>query len=320
EEMAEKYFGDADPIGKVISLDNSLDFKVTGVLRHIPRNSHFKFNFLASMASFEELASGYFKGLGAWFNNGFYTYLLLQESHDISGLEKQLPAFVQKYMAESFSVVSKSAYELDLNLEPLTDIYLRSNLSNQVEPVSDIRYVYIFSAIAFFILLIACINFTLLATACATRRAREVGVRKVLGAFRPQLITQLVCESTLLSIIALSLALGMVDLLLPFFNNLAGKALSMGYVSNAFTWIAIIGITLFVGLLAGGYPAFFLSAFQPAKVLSGASKSGSRGQPRLRKALVVFQGTHHYPLRLSLTVRTVRFLRSALGRSRRPKK
>jgi len=128
----------------------SKSFETQELLRHIPRNSHFKFNFLASMASFEELASGYFKGLGAWFNNGFYTYLLLQESHDISGLEKQLPAFVQKYMAESFSVVSKSAYELDLNLEPLTDIYLRSNLSNQVEPVSDIRYVYIFSAIAFF--------------------------------------------------------------------------------------------------------------------------------------------------------------------------
>ncbi len=289
EEMAEKYFGDADPIGKVISVDNNLDFKVTGVLSNIPRNSHFKFNFLASMASFEELASGYFKGLGAWFNNGFYTYLLFQENHDIPGLEKQLPAFVHKYMSESFSVVSKSAYELDLNLEPLTDIYLRSNLSNQVEAVSDIRYVYIFSVIAFFILLIACINFMILATARSTRRAREVGVRKVLGAFRPQLITQFVCESTLLSIIALSLSLGMVDLLLPFFNNLAGKALSMGYFSNAFTWIVIIGITLLVGLLAGGYPSFFLSAFQPVKVLSGASKPGSRGQPRLRKALVVFQ-------------------------------
>lgn len=289
EEMAEKYFGDADPIGKVISLDNSLDFKVTGVLHKIPRNSHFNFNFLASMASFEELAPHYFRNLGVWFNKGFYTYLLLQENTDISGLENQFPAFVEKYMAESFSVVTNSSYEVDLNLEPLTDIYLRSNLQSQLEPVSDMRYVYIFSGIAFIILLIACINFMNLATARSTRRAREVGVRKVLGAFRPQLITQFVCESTFLSIIALSLALGMVDVLLPFFNNLAGKALTMGYFSNTFTGIATIGIALFVGLLAGSYPSFFLSAFHPVKVLSGLSKSGSPSQPLLRKALVVFQ-------------------------------
>ncbi len=289
QQMAKKYFGESDPVGKVISIDDGPDFRVTGVLYDLPGNSHFNFAFLASMASFQQMAPGYFKGLGAWFNNGFYTYLLLHPNQDVAGFKNQLPNFVQKYMAASFADVTKSGYALDLELEPLTDIYLRSDLSTQLEPVSEARYVYIFSAIAFFILLIGCINFINLATARSNRRAPEVGMRKVMGASRAQLISQLVCESTLLSIIALFLALGLVELLLPFFNHLTGKSLAMYYFTNTFTWLGIIGITLLTGLLAGSYPSLLLSAYQPAKILRGSS--GNRSQRRLRKTLVVLQFT-----------------------------
>ena len=213
-----------------------------------------------------------------------YTYLLLKEGYTAGDLERKLPQFMNKYFGERLKSVG---VEMRPYLQSLTDIHLHSNLNNEIEANSDIRYVYIFSSVAAFILLLACFNFMNLSTARAARRTQEVGIRKVLGAHRVQLIRQFVGESVLFSFIALAVALGLVHLLLPQFNQLSGKVLEMNYES---AWLlpALAAISLFTGLVAGGYPAFVLASFRPAAVVSGALNAGV-SQSVLRKALIIFQ-------------------------------
>ena len=286
ESMVDKYFGNENPIGRVITGDGRYEFTITGIMRDMPANSHFHADFLASYAS---LAPNGLYGEpssmnGNAFNHTLYTYFLLEDGYGPEAIESALPGFLDRYLGELLKSIGIVATPY---LQPITDIHLHSSLEGEIAPNSDIRYVYIFSSLAVFLLLIACVNFMNLSTARSARRAQEVGIRKVLGAQRPQLIKQFVGESVLYSLIALALALGLVHLLLPQFNALSGKSLVMDYQS---TWLAplLVGIALFTGIVAGGYPAFVLSSFRPVAVLTGALKAGVSGS-LLRKVLISFQ-------------------------------
>ncbi len=284
ESMVRKYFGDENPIGKVIAADDKFMFTVTGIMRDLPKNSHFHADFLASFAT-AAAAGIYFEPTTIQnLNSTMYTYLLLKEGYTADDLERKLPQFMDKYFGERLKSVG---VEMRPYLQSLTDIHLHSNLNNEIKANGDIRYVYIFSSVAAFILLLACFNFMNLSTARSARRMQEVGIRKVLGAHRVQLIRQFVGESVFFSFIALAVALGLVHLLLPQFNQLSGKVLEMDYES---AWLlpALAAIALFTGIAAGGYPAFVLASFRPAAVVGGASNTGF-SQSMLRKALITFQ-------------------------------
>ena len=274
ETMAEKYFGTADPIGRVIRYENTFDLRVTGVVADAPPQTHFHYDFLGSFTTFtaKPWSEQWETNWGG--NNSFATYVLLHEGADPAALEARFPAFLDRHYVLHIGASSR------LFLQPLTDIHLYSHLDSELEPNGDVTYVYLFTAIAFFILLIACFNFMNLATARAAKRSREVGMRKVLGATRKQLIAQFLGESMLLTLIALVLSVMMAELLLPVFNDLAGKELRL-FASNALLVLpGLAGITLFVGLLAGSYPAFFLSAFEPAAVLKKAVRGSWRSHVR----------------------------------------
>lgn len=286
ESMVDKYFGDENPIDKVITGDDLYKFTVKGIMRDMPGNSHLHFDFLASYASlapnnlYNEPATMQTQG----FNHDLYTYLLLREGAAPEDLESKFPEFLDKHLGDQLEGTGIVARPF---LQPLADIHLGSNMEGEFGPNSDIRYVYIFSSLAVFILLIACVNFMNLSTARSARRAQEVGIRKVLGAQRPQLIRQFTGESVLLAVIALGVALGLVHLLLPQFSLLSGKALRMEYGS---AWLVptLAGIVLLTGIAAGGYPAFILSSFKPVAVLTGALKAGA-SHAVFRKILITFQ-------------------------------
>ncbi len=289
QSMAKKYFGEEDPIGKTISLDDSIDFKITAVAENVPSNSHFHFDFLASFAALDLSQDP------SWFNSCLYTYIVLPKNYPLHQLEAKFSELIRKYvgpqvqagMGISIDNFFKLGNKFGFFLQPLQAIHLHSNLDFELEPTSDVRYVYIFSAIAIFILLVACINFMNLSTARSSTRAKEVGVRKVLGSRRSQLIRQFLTESILLSSIALLFALALVELILPFFNNLTGKRLTIGF-SHWPILPAIIGMIMVVGILAGSYPSFFLSSFQPVTVMKGQPRAGLKSG-RLRSVLVVSQ-------------------------------
>ncbi|HEV9038012.1 MAG TPA: ABC transporter permease [Puia sp.] len=290
--VAERLFGKEDPIGKtLISKDGGLKpMIVTGEIEDVPANSHFHFGLFASMTALPEA------GISSWMSSNFFTYLVLPKGYDYRKLEAKLPAEIDKYIGPqlkqglgiSLEEFRKKGNSIGLFLQPLTDIHLHSDLTGELEPNGNIDYVYIFSAVAIFMLLIACINFMNLSTAAATRRAREVGVRKVLGSLRGQLIRRFLGESLLLTASAFLLAIGLVYLALPAFNDIAGRNLSFHWDSNPGLTILLIALVLFTGLLSGSYPAFFLSAFRPIAVLKGRLSSGGKSMT-LRSGLVVFQ-------------------------------
>src|SRR5579859_5319890 len=268
--VAEKYFGNEDPIGKVLTFtDDHAALTVTGVIGGVPANSHFHFDLFASMASLPEAKDP------SWMTSNFFTYLLLPAGYDAKKLEAKLPGVVDKYMGPqlqkemgvSLTQFRASGNDIGFFLQPLTDIHLHSDLTGDLSAPGDIRYVYIFGAVAVFMLLIACFNFMNLSTAGASKRAKEVGIRKVLGSLRGQLIGQFLVESLLLTLTAMGMALVLVVLALPFFSRLAGHDLALGW--SALPWLlpVLILFTLLTGLLAGAYPAFFLSAFRPVAVL-----------------------------------------------------
>ena len=275
EEMAAKYFGDEDPIGKTIKANNQWDFQVTGVMKNVPSNSHLEFDFLIPFIFGRELNYT----VDRWGNSQFRTYVQLA---------KGVPAqeVIQKISGYLFE---KPTIEKDarLNLQPLTRIHLYSNYEYD-SAHGDITYVTLFSLIAFFILLIACINFMNLATARSGNRAKEIGMRKVSGANKADIIRQFYGESTLLAFISLLLAVVLVWLLLPVFNNLAAKELSLDITGNLSILLGLLCIAILTGIISGSYPAFFLSAFQPVMVLKGLRLSSSKGS-LFRKTLVVFQ-------------------------------
>jgi putative ABC transport system permease protein len=289
---AKKYFGTENAIGKTLKIDNyNRQYTVTAVMEEVPKNSHFHFDMFASTVGYETANST------SWVNSDFFTYLLLKDGTNLKALEAKIPALVKKYMAPQIDGAVGMSYsefiktnKIGLFLQPLTDIHLNSDfiITTVLEPGGDIKYVYIFSAVALFMLFIACINFMNLSTASASKRAKEVGIRKVLGSNKKQLVVQFLTESMLASCIAMLLAVLLVVAFLPVFNTISGKAL---LTSNFFNPIAlgILGLlTLVVGVIAGGYPAFFLSSFMPIKALK--NKFAGVGKNKgIRSGLVVFQ-------------------------------
>jgi putative ABC transport system permease protein len=282
EDTAKKYFGDDDPIGQFLKFDNQDDFKVTGVVRNVPRNSHFTFDMLCS---YETYFTQNKQARENWFNFNLHTYLLFPENYDYRELEKKFPALVDKYLGK---VLKALGGKIDYFLQPLTSIHLHSNLEGEISGNSDVLYVYIFSAIALFILFIACINFMNLATARSATRAKEVGMRKVIGAHKKELIRQFLGESIIYSFFSLLIALILVQLAMPLFRSLSGTELGINYAEMPWLIPGLLGLVLFVGILAGSYPALFLSSFQPVNVLKGSLKSGAANK-RFRSILVVAQ-------------------------------
>jgi len=289
--MAQKYFTDEDPIGKTLRLDDREDYTVSGVFDNIPGNSHFQSDFILTLAGRRGGEEPYWLG-----DMSYITYLLLNENVHYKSLEAKFPGMIKKYVGpEIQKFLGKSLNEFEAGggktgyyLQPLTDIHLYSNLKDEMQPNGDIMYVIIFLAIAVFILIIACINFMNLSTATSAGRAREVGIKKVLGSERRSLISQFLTESIVISTIATIFALIIVIVVLPYFNTLAGKELEISFLLNYQLLLSVIGITLFIGILAGSYPALFISAFKPVEVLKGKLRLGAKSG-LLRSSLVVFQ-------------------------------
>jgi putative ABC transport system permease protein len=288
ETAARKYFGDDEPMDQILRADNTYDFRVTGVMRDVPKNSHFTFDMLASFPSLVALpiysGNQYVDFQRNGLNPDVYTYLRLRKGTLPGDFEEKMPGFLNKYLARQMSQIG---IRIEPFLQPLLRIHLHSNIEAEIGANSSISTIYVFSAIAAFIILIACINFMNLATARSAGRAQEVGLRKVVGAERGQLVTQFLGETLFMAVLALLLSLAFTRMLLPVFKLLSGKALSLS-LSGVSLALGLVGVTLLVGLIAGVYPALFLSSFQPANVLKGSGKSG-RANARLRQGLVVFQ-------------------------------
>jgi len=280
QKSAHKYFGDEDPMGQTITLENRMPMKVTGIMKDLPDNTHLRVDMLASLSSMAMAFGEDF--LDNWGSNNFHTYVLTPEGYDIADLEAQIPDFLIRHVAEDANDWT------EFPIQKLTDIHLTSNRDNEQQANGSKTGVYTFSAIAFFILLIACFNFMNLSTARSAQRAREVGMRKVMGAGRKQLIGQFLGESVLLSLLAMILAIAMVELSLPWFNSFIGLELVFDYLGNPGLLALLTGLALLVGFFAGSYPAFFLSAFRPATVLRGDLTRGSKGA-LFRKVLVTAQ-------------------------------
>jgi putative ABC transport system permease protein len=275
ESTAKKYFGDEDPLGKTLVLDDQFNFIVNGIMKDVPANSHMQFDFLVSVYFWEELNID----LQTWVNFRFYTYIQLDEKVDYVSFAENITGVINEH---------NDFFTSYAHLQPFNDIHLFSSYEQDLAGHGDVTYVYLFSAIALFILLIACFNFINLSTARANKRAKEVGLRKVVGAFKSNLILQFLGESIVLSFLALFFALILTDLLLPYYNELSGKTL---YISNSLELIiSIIGIALFTGFVSGSYPAFFLSSFQPSRTLKGSISQGKRNSI-VREFTVIVQFT-----------------------------
>lgn len=281
--MAEKYFGKENPLGKTVRLDNQLDYTVTGVYEPLPSQATFHPNFLISFSTLNDNRVYGAEGLRTnWSNNSFSTFLLLPKNYDPAKLVSAFPSFQNRRIDPKASTYSV------LSLMKLSDIHLHSHMDSEMEANGDIQYVYLFSAIAIFILLIACINYMNLATARSAKRAKEVGMRKVVGAMRSQLINQFLSESILLVCISLVLGMLIVAFCLPFLNEFTQKQLTLSALADPVFIVVLISITLFTGLVAGSYPAFFLTSFQPTSVLKGKIASALKNG-KLRQTLVVAQ-------------------------------
>ncbi|GAB4032939.1 ABC transporter permease [Spirosoma jeollabukense] len=285
--MAEKYFGNENPIGKTVRLNNQFDMTVTGVFEPLPAQAHFHPKFLVSFVTFNDPRVYGAEGLRTnWSNNSFNTYVLLQPRVDPKRIEAAFPAFQNKHIPPEEGR-NPSAWSV-LNLQPLTSIHLRSHTDSEVEPTGDISYIYLFSAIGLFILLIACINYMNLATARSAGRAKEVGMRKVVGALRTQLIGQFLSESILLVTLSLGISIVLVMLCLPSLNQFTQKQLEFSQLLDPVFLVILVSITLLTGLVAGSYPAFFLTSFRPLGVLKGQIASTMR-TGKLRQVLVITQ-------------------------------
>ncbi|HEX9974328.1 MAG TPA: ABC transporter permease [bacterium] len=277
ENMAKKYFGDEDPMGKVLKILE--DFTVTGVIKNIPENSHFHFDCIFPI---EIMESFWETNFDDWRAIRFYTYLQLGKNNSGEMVSQKIANVVRDHLPSS---------NTKIYLQPLRDVHLRSDFEWDLDNYAQgsMTYIYIFTLVAFCILLLACINFMNLSTARSMQRAKEVGMRKVSGAQRSDVIKQFFGESILLTFIALFLALILTELILPVFNNLSGKQLSLEFFNNFGFLIGLLGIALLTGIISGSYPAIFLSRFHPAEVLKGVSHWSTNRGTSLRKILVIFQ-------------------------------
>lgn len=294
QSLAKKYFGNEIPIGQSLEINGRGTFTVDAVFEDLPVNSHVHFQVIAAMKTIkDEAGTSFVSG-----NGNFHTYLLLQPGADVKDLEKKFVGLVNSHVAPQIGEVLGGDFTMEkfeangnrwvYSLTPLTDIHLRSQLGDELEAGGDIAYVYLFGASAVLILLIACINFMNLSTARASTRAKEVGVRKVLGSYRSELVKQFLTESFLLSMLAFLAGLAITWIFfIPYFNDLAQKQLTLPSSSVGF-WMTFAGAALALGLLSGIYPSFFLSAFRPAEVLKGRLSLGAKSGA-VRSTLVVVQ-------------------------------
>lgn len=281
ESMAKKYFGTENPVGKSITINDRWEYEITGVVRDMPKNSHFHADFFGSLTSHVSYWSSYYKVPEIWGESNFFTYILLREGASIEGVKRRIPDMMKR---QSDSRVHTSSFVF----EPLADIHLRSTRSIEGEYKGDIFYVYIFSCMAILVLVIACFNYMNLATARAMRRSREVGVRKSVGATFRHLVTQFYIESALVTTVAFLVALFVIELLLPYATAHLGKDLSVQDVMNPTTLGVLAVAWILTIILAGSYPALFLSGIQPSEVLATARK-GRGGAAFIRRVLVVAQ-------------------------------
>ncbi|MGD9347022.1 MAG: ABC transporter permease, partial [Candidatus Aminicenantes bacterium] len=284
QEMAEKIFGKKPVLGETLNLNADGDLKVTGVVKNVPRNSHFHFNYLVSINTLKESRA---RILDSWFGINGWSYLLLGKNADAETIKKNIEVVVEKHAGAR---ARKVGIKMFYYLQPLTDIHLKSKLAAEIESNGDIRYVYVFSLVALFILLIACINFMNLSTARSAKRGMEVGLRKVLGAYKKRLIEQFLTESIGFAFVSLILAISMAWTLLPVFNDLTGKEITASTLLSSAVILGLLSLVLITGIAAGSYPAFYLSSFQPIdtirqKIRTKSSRSG------LRSLLVILQFT-----------------------------
>ncbi len=292
EKIAKKYFGAADALGKTLETNdnNKTLYKVTGVIADMPHNSHFNFDFYFSMKNVQY-------NWGTFLSHNFHTYLLMRPGVDIQAFDKKLFDYIDRYClpeAKQYMKINtmddfrKSGNKIEYYLTPLNRIHLYSSLQYEFLPGGNIQYVYIFSAVAIFILIIACINFMNLTTARSANRAKEIGIRKVLGTEKRELVVQFLIESTLMVMLSLLLAIGMAELVLPLFNAVADKTMHIQSLFSPMLLPLLVVLPFAVGLMAGSYPAFFLSSFKPIESLKGKLNLGSRSGS-LRSILVVLQ-------------------------------
>jgi len=278
ESLAKKYFGAVNVVGQTLVLNDTLTFKVTGVIKDLPEQSHFKYHMFLSMETLADSRNP------NWGGGGYNTYLLLKSGASPAAISKKLSSVAMEFIAPW---LGKDDY-LKYTLTPLTSIHLHSNLQQELGHNGSIQYVYIFSAIGLFILLIACVNFMNLSTARSSNRAKEVGVRKVLGSPRKHLIAQFLTESLLVTFASTIIAIIIAWLFMPLFSRVSGKQLAFSWQTFAWLVPCSLVLTVIIGFIAGSYPAFFLSRFQPINVLKGKFSAGFKGGS-LRSFLVVFQ-------------------------------
>jgi putative ABC transport system permease protein len=279
--LAQKIFGNSkNALNKTLKI-NDQAYRVSGVMEDVPLNTHFTFN---ALGSFKSIASNQ-DFTANWGNNSFYTYFKLKNQAKITDLNRKLPIIAQKYTAK---IYKEEQIDAQIETQPVVDIHLKSNYFGEISKNGSLAYVYTFSIIAVFVLLIAAVNYMNLATARSLGRAREVGIRKLVGSFRSQLMGQFLIESIILSYIALIISLLMIEILLPSFNQLAGKDLELNYLKDWWILPSLLIIGLILGVFSGSYPAFFLSRFNPVEVLKGKFGNKREGLA-LRKSLVVIQ-------------------------------
>ena len=291
EETAKRFFGNENPMNKVLRSNNQFDIKVTGIYKGFPANSHMHPGMLVSFNTLKDPAVYGAENLRTnWGNNSFFTYLLLPDHYDPNRMIAQFPAFVDRRMDHKDYNGDLPSKHTKLGLQKLSDIHLRSHTDYEAEPNGDISRVYIFSIIALFILIIACINYMNLSTARSALRAREIGIRKVIGARRKEIIFQFLSESVLISWAAILISFVLLYLTLPWLNKLSNQVLSLNMLLKWQILIPVFLTPFIVGVLAGLYPALFMSSFQPVKTLKGLLKVGS-GNISFRKVLVVAQFT-----------------------------
>ncbi len=296
ESAAKKYFGNENPLGKTLNYEKERELKITGVIKDVPENSHFKYDFLASFSTLYDPSLIGRKDLEEdWGGNNYFTYLLLPKNFPINELKTKAPAFLDNHLiqmakAQNIQLPPKAPHFFTkLHFQKLTDIHLHSHLTSEIEENGDIKNVYIFSAIALFVLLIACINFMNLATARSSKRSKEIGIRKVLGAYRHQLMKQFIGESMITAFISLLFSILFVELALKPFSSFAGRNLKFNLISDPVLLVGIILLAVVVGFISGSYPSLFLSSFKPTAVFKG-NKIASR-KSVFRTALVILQFT-----------------------------
>ncbi|SFP66794.1 ABC transporter permease [Parafilimonas terrae] len=288
EETARKYFGNEDPINKVLRANNQFDVKVTGIYKDFPANAHLHPHILVSFNTLRDSAVYGEENLRTnWGNNSFFTYIMLPKNYNIENMKARFPAFLDKRMTNEYGPNKPSKFTT-LDLQKLTDIHLYSHTDYEAEPNGDIKRVYIFSIIAFFVLLIACINYMNLSTARSALRAKEIGIRKVVGARKRELVSQFLSESILLTWTAIIIAFILLNITLPWLNKVSGQSLSINILMRWQVLVPLFLSPFIIGIISGIYPALFMSSFQPVKTLKGLFKAGG-GNISFRKVLVVMQ-------------------------------